>query len=402
MQRKALAPAFTYRQLRNTYPLFWDEALRLSKVVQADIGSTTCTSGIVPWAIWLNRATLDIISLAIMSRSFGALEDPENALFISYRRLFAADTNATVEAALETLENLLPVAMLAGLPLQRNKVIAASTHRIRGIVEDLVQDRSQSPEAAESRVTQDILGVCMTSGHFDTPQLVDQLLTMFAAGHETTATAVCWTLYMLCKRPDVQDKLREEVRRELPGPDEPVRSSLAELMDKAEYLHAVCNEVLRLYPPVPLTRRTSCRDTTILGHHVPKNSDILLVPAAVNVSKELWGEDALEFKPERWLGPGKANSGGAVSNFANMTFLHGKWPRSFLSSALHNSRISGPRSCIGQSFAKAEFACLIAILVRQFQFEFVDEQGLKPEILPGFLWKMKGDFNLRTKVLRDR
>jgi cytochrome P450 len=60
-----------------------------------------------------------------------------------------------------------------------------------------------------------------------------------------------------------------------------------------------------------------------LGHVIPKGTNILLVPFAINFSKSLWGPDALEFNPERWLGPNCLNSGGSTSNFANMTFIHG-------------------------------------------------------------------------------
>ena len=81
----------------------------------------------------------------------------------------------------------------------------------------------------------------------------------------------------------------------------------------------------------------------------------MLAPWAVNRNPALWGPEATEFTPERWLADGQANSGGVESNFANLTFFH------------------GPRSCIGQGFAKAEFKCLLATLAGSMEWEMADK-----------------------------
>jgi cytochrome P450 len=80
----------------------------------------------------------------------------------------------------------------------------------------------------------------------------------------------------------------------------------------------------------------------------------MLAPWAINRLPSLWGPDSNKFTPERWLQPGAANTGGATNNFANLTFFH------------------GPRSCIGQGFAKAEFKCLLAALVGGMRWEMAD------------------------------
>ena len=163
-----------------------------------------------------------------------------------------------------------------------------------------------------------------------------------------------WAIYLLCKHPEVQQKLRDEIRSRLPSPDEDVTAAD---FDDCHYLHAVCNEVLRLWAPVTLTLRTAAVDSSINGQFVPKDTPIVLSPRGVNTSKHLWGPDAREFKPERWLdADGKANNkGSADSNFSFLTFLH------------------GPRSCIGQKFALAEFECLLAAWVGRFETQF--EEG---------------------------
>ena len=92
----------------------------------------------------------------------------------------------------------------------------------------------------------------------------------------------------------------------------------------------------------------------------------------------MWGPDAADFKPERWLGAGKANSGGAESNYAFLTFLH------------------GPRSCIGQSFAKVEFQCLVAAVIGRFEIKMADE-NFKLKIKGGVTAKPKDGLQVRIR-----
>ena len=125
-------------------------------------------------------------------------------------------------------------------------------------------------------------------------------------------------------------------------------------IDSLPYLHTVCNEVLRYYPPVTITLREAARDTVITGISIPKGTRVVLVPLASNRNEAQWGPEANKFNPERWLG--SASNGGAPTNYDFLTFLHGH------------------RSCIGQSFARSEFACLLAAWVGRFEFELEDER----------------------------
>lgn len=193
-----------------------------------------------------------------------------------------------------------------------------------------------------------------------------------------------WAMYLLCKHPEVQERLREEVRSKLPSPDQDIAAAD---VDSCQYLRAVCNEILRLWAPVSLTLRVAACDTSINGQFVPKGTTIILAPWAINTSKHLWGPDALEFKPERWLdADGKANNkGSAESNFSFLTFLH------------------GPRSCIGQKFAQAEFECLLAAWVGRFETTFEEgssfARGEIPEIKGGVTAKPKGGLWVQLKEL---
>jgi cytochrome P450 len=127
---------------------------------------------------------------------------------------------------------------------------------------------------------------------------------------------------------------------------------VASLLESMPYLNGVCNEVLRLFPTIPVTARVSIRNTTVAGHFIPKGTMLFVIPWAINRLPELWGPDSEDFMPERWIDQetGRATmNGGADSNYAFLTFLH------------------GPRSCIGEKFARAEMRALIAAFVGSFE-----------------------------------
>jgi cytochrome P450 len=173
------------------------------------------------------------------------------------------------------------------------------------------------------------------------------MLTCFS--HETTSSALTWSTYLLSKHPDIQSRLRREIHEFIPD----VRAlsnptvNVAGLLESMPYLNGVCNEVLRFY---------TTRDTTIAGQFVPKSTVIFVVPWAINRNPKLWGPDSEDFVPERWIdkdGRGTMD-GGAESNYSFLTFLH------------------GPRSCIGERFARAELRALLSALVGMFEFQMAD------------------------------
>jgi len=190
-----------------------------------------------------------------------------------------------------------------------------------------------------------------------------------------------WGIFLLCRYPAVQEKLRAEIRSHIPSIQDDITAAD---IDNCHYLHAVCAEILRLWSPVTLTMRVAANDATLAGQFIPKGTTVILAPWAINTSTTLWGPDALEFKPERWLdADGTANNrGGADSNYSFLTFLH------------------GPRSCIGQKFAQAEFACLLAAWVGSFEIEFEKGSPLaegEPEVEGGITSKPKGGLWVHLK-----
>ncbi|KAJ0160131.1 Cytochrome P450 94A1 [Colletotrichum tanaceti] len=380
-QRKNLMPAFAFRHVKDLYPRFWSKACEgvqaITEAVHADaangppkgltesemaaLGPNVAVLEIGDWA---SRTTLDIIGMAGMGRDFGAIRDPSNPLAQTYRQVFKPSRQAQI---LALLGMFLPAPLVHHLPFSRNGDIAKAANTIRATCRELIREKQD--KLRHNKLTDvDILSVALESGCFTEDNLVDQMMTFLAAGHETTASAMMWAIYCLCLHPDVQSRLRREVRDRLPAPGTPGDITALEI-DHMPYLNAVCNEVLRYYSPVPMTMREAVVDTVIDGHKVFKGTRIMLCPWAINKDTALWGPDAGRFDPERWLarsdGSGGDNnaeskktaaSGGATSNYAFMTFLH------------------GPRSCIGQGFAKAEFACILASWIGRFEFSLRNKE----------------------------
>lgn len=372
-------PAFSFRHIKDLYPTFWSKSREMTNAMLDSINSSTDASSVVEIRDWSSRATLDIIGVAGMGQDFNAITDPSNELNTTYRTIF---TPAKLARLMQLASMFLPFWFLRLLPLKRNEEMKEAIATIKKVAADLIRSKRVKLEKG-GRTDTDILSVAIESGGFSDDDLVNQLMTFLAAGHETTASSMTWAAYLLCKHPDVQKRLREEIHANLPSINDSNVTINSQDIDKLPYLNAVLNETFRIFPPVPLTLRETVADTTIQGHFVPAHTSVIICPWAINTSSHLWGADAREFNPERWMGPGRANTGGADSNYAVTTFLH------------------GPRSCIGKDFAKAEFACLMAALVGRFEMEFEDPTyAEKMQIQGGGITvKPKGGLNVKLRVV---
>ena len=399
LQRKNLMPAFAFRHIKDLYPVFWQKSREMTEEIVKAMKTTSSpavTTGLedeesaeapqhAPGSIevsnFSSRATLDIIGLCGMGQDFGSLKDESNKLNQTYRSLFS---QRRADRILGLIGIFVPFWIMSRLPVKRNFKVVAAAEYIKQLCRDLIAKKREKM-ARKEKTEVDIISVALESGGFTDEELVNQMMTFLVAGHETTATAMVWAMYLLSKHQDIQKKLRDEIRSKLPSLDSDITAAD---IDSCQYLHAVCTEVLRLWAPVSLTLREAAHDTSIQGQFVPKGTNVILAPWAINASTHLWGPDALEFKPERWLDvDGKANNkGSAASNFSFLTFLH------------------GPRSCIGQKFAQAEFECLLAAWVGKFETNFEDGSALAKgefEIQGGITQKPKGGVWVQLKELDD-
>lgn len=360
-QRKSLMPAFSFRHIKDLYPEFWAKTQEGVNAMTEEMGEKQ--EGEFEALEWASRQTLDVIGVAAIGRDFGAIQDDKSKLVNTYRKIFHPSTSGRIIGLLSTV---IPLQILDYLPVKRNDNVRLAVRAIRKHCQDVIEEkRAEAKEGIEGKLS--ILSVSLESG-LDDEQLINQLMTFLAAGHETTATSMAWAIYMLCCHPEMQDKLRAEVREHLGTLDRDITNSD---IDRMPYLQAFISEIIRYWSPVPTFVRDAPRDTTVLNQLVPANTRFIISTWATNLDSNLWGDDADTFRPERWLALGEDDaadrkavaSGGAVSNFAMLSFSH------------------GPRSCIGSSFARAEFACLLAGWVGRFEFELVNKESMDREKL---------------------
>jgi cytochrome P450 len=172
-------------------------------------------------------------------------------------------------------------------------------------------------------------------------QLLDEVLTLFLAGHETTALALSYALYLLANHPAAQDELRAELARELKG-------GLPEYADlpRLAYTRKVVNESMRLYPPADFLGREATDDCTVAGIPVKKGTNLFMSQWVMHRDGRYFPEP-LAFNPSRWSEEFERT----LPRFAYFPFG------------------GGPRYCIGQTFAIAEAALVLATLCQRFRFE---------------------------------
>ena len=214
---------------------------------------------------------------------------------------------------------------------------------LRSIAEGLIA-RRRAGEAS----SKDLLGRLLMARHPDTDEpmadelVVSNLLTLIEAGHETTAKALTWTLYLLARAPNWQARLHDEVRAVVG--DGPVEAAhLAQLF----VTQRVIKEAMRLYPPAPIMARDPSVAITLGGRVVPARSQILVPIYAVHRHRKLWDDPDL-FDPDRFLPEAEASR-----------------PR-----AQYMPFGGGPRVCIGQAFAMMEATVLLATFVRAARFDW--------------------------------
>ncbi|KAJ3499394.1 hypothetical protein NLG97_g370 [Lecanicillium saksenae] len=382
-QRRDMLPAFSFRHIKDLYPTFWRKSCESVR----EITSQCDEKGYQEMDIsgWTARCALDIIGLAGVGVDFGSIKNPENPLAKSYEYLQPSEA----DMPLIGLRAFLPDFVMDNFPLQRVRDAARATEHIRGVAHELIREKRRLLDSKQDAGL-DILTVALGGRLFSENALVDQMMTFLSAGHETTASSLIWATYFMAKYPEMQKRLRKEIRECLPSPDSDTEVT-STIIDSMPYLNAVCSEVLRTNSPVAQSVRVANHDTTIQGQFIPKDTLLVLVPWATNTDPSQWGEDAHEFKPERWLSPEQggtnatnAASGGATSNYAFMTFLH------------------GPHSCIGAAFAKSELACLVAAWIGRFNFELKDKSLLdesKIKINPSIVAKPDGGMEMCVQVV---
>ncbi|KAL5570101.1 hypothetical protein UlMin_026676 [Ulmus minor] len=232
------------------------------------------------------------------------------------------------------------------------------------IFELIRQKREQMRNGELKSGKDDILSRFLMESEKDPENMTDQYLrditlNFIIAGKDTSANTLTWFFYLLCKHPLVQEKLALEVREATKAdqnsitPDELAELITDQVLDKMQYLHAALTETLRLYPAVPVDGKNSVGDDVLPdGYKVKKGDGVSYMAYAMGRMTYIWGEDAEEFRPERWLENGVFR---AESPF-KFTAFH-----------------AGPRICLGKEFAYRQMKILAAVLLNSYRFKLADE-----------------------------
>lgn len=337
-QRRLVDQAFAYANLRQAFPLMQAAVSDLLQRLDAQAGQP-------PWQADLAMAhvTADIIFRTILSVPL----DPVQALTVhdAFRRYQHHAQRVMAFSALH----------LPTFWHRRGCRLAGAA--IRASFAGHVHARWQAVERGEAGLPQDMLAALIaardpdTGARLDADEVVDQVATLFLAGHETSASTLAWALYLLACQPELQQQVREEVAAawgdRLPQFGETRHLPLT---------HDVFRETLRLYPPIAFYLREAAQGGACLRDRPVQQGDMVAVsPWIVHRHEGLW-ERPDEFDPGRFC----TEAGRASARVAYLPFG------------------LGPRACPGAAFATQESLLILAQIVRRFQIETVPGRSPQP------------------------
>ncbi|KAH9073511.1 cytochrome P450 [Lactarius deliciosus] len=378
MQRKLLNPAFNIKHMRHMTPIFH----RITNQLRENLWSIVSNGPQeINVADWMGKLALELIGQAGLGYSFGIFEGrddeycralkewiPTFSSLAVFRYLFPYVDKIFHPKVLKFLGRTLPWPKLNHLM----DLAETLNSKSRGIYEAKKRLLELGDDATVKQVGDgnDIIGLLMRASsagpediQLSEEELVAQMAVFLIAGTDTTSTALSRILHLLSLHPDVQDKLRNELKDAHKDNEELTHDQLVSL----PFLEAVCRETLRLYPPVPGVMRTArsdvvlplsspIRDVDGCEVHeifVPKNTNVFVQIHNLNRDPSIWGANAAEWKPERWLAPlpqsvTDANIQGVYAN--TMTFT------------------GGTRACIGFKFSQLEMKVVLSQIIPVFRF----------------------------------
>lgn len=294
------------------------------------------------------------------------------------KTLFNADVENEAHEVGEAMNQLmalfnfmmLPFAdYLRKLPFGPARTTRRSQENLDRVIYGIINKRRQSEEDEGDLLSMLLLSQDEEDGKgMSDKQVRDEALTLFIAGHETTANALIFTWYLLSQNPEKEAKLHEELKRVLDG-----RTPSMEDVPNLKYTESVIAESMRLFPPAWAMGRLSIEDHKFGNFDIPSNSLILISPFVIQRDKRFW-DDAEAFRPERFAEKSVRQAG---QEFIYIPFS------------------KGVRSCIGESFAWMELVLIVATLAQKWQLRVVPEQefGVNPlmTLRPKYGMKMRAE-----------
>ena len=333
-QRKLIQPAFHHRQLAAYGDVMVAHTLRM---VESFANGEVREIGAE-----MTKLTLDVV----VGSLFGSELPPE-------AREIGGSMSAVMDAANYRLNR--PVHIPSWVPTRRNlrekRVLAGLDSMLRTLVLARRASSDCNPGGREDLLSVLLAAVDEDSGvRMSDQQLRGEMMTLFLAGHETTATALTWTWYLLSRHPEVDAKLREELDRVLGG-----RAPAAIELPKLPYTEMVIREAIRLYPPGPLFAREPVEDVIIGGYKVMAGSIVTVNTYALQRDPRFYA-DAERYDPERF-GPGWEER---IPRYAYLPFG------------------GGPRVCIGNGFAMMEARLILATVAQHYKLSLEASAEIEP------------------------
>lgn len=330
-QRRIIDPAFEGGRLKDTFPAMWaaGEAAvaRLERQVDHAAGKPIEVEEVT------SHAAADVIFRTLFS--------------IPIEHEVAAEV-FTRFRAYQRAQPILNLAAFVPLPRWVPRFYPKGTRANARIIRDLIRRLTAERMAAIGAGTapDDLATKIMTTRDpvtgegFGTEEMVDQVAIFFLAGHETSASALAWTLYLMAMFPDWQDRLAEEAKNVAPE---------FAAVSRLRLSRDVFREALRLYPPVPMMVREASCPEQFRDREVPKGSQLVLSPWHLHRHERLW-DNPDGFDPTRW----QTENGKQCQREAYIPFS------------------AGPRVCTGAGFAMVEGPLLLSMLLRRFRVERVE------------------------------
>ncbi|TFK33700.1 cytochrome P450 [Crucibulum laeve] len=398
-QRKALSPAFSNATIRKLTSVFYDSSYKMKAAWDSTIDASA-GDALIDVQKWMSHIALDSVGIAGFGHDFGSL-DGHRTFVAEVFDMLGSNNYSVISNIIFFLGPVFP--MLQNLPTKRNKIFKQLHVNMSDIAKDLLERSRKEKEGELAFEEKSIIGLLIKAENSSTDlqmsqeEIMAQSIQIQFTGYETTSsTYFRWALIELCRKPEKQQKLRDELA-EFAGTD----PTFDQLTIGLPYLDGVVHEVLRLHPPVLETTRvaraaeddiipfsnpiTTASGETITSLVIAKGTTVTSPIMFMNTCESFWGPDAREFEPERWLkeelGPAKDIQG----HRHILTFS------------------DGPRTCLGKSFALAEFKAALSVLIRNYTFELPDGPKTKiakhPSILPGtYRPKLEGGVSARLPL----
>jgi len=334
--RRTMSPAFDHRSIVSYSPI-------MTAAAQELLGDWSRRGAVesVDVATEMMAATLNIISRTMFS------SDSDHIVALMERG--AGRYQARMRPNMMDFLGL--PAWLAGLA--RTRVADRTLGEFDAEIDRLIKTRSSNPGSGP----RDLLALLIeardeqTGGGMSAQEVRDHVITIFMAGHETTAMAMTWTWYLLSQHPAEEARLHAELQAVLGG-----RAPNHEDLSKLTYTRMVIDESMRLYPPVHTIAREALADDTLAGRHVPKGSTVLIVPWVLHRHLKLW-QNPGRFNPERF----SPEQSAARPRFSYLPFGGGR------------------RICIGAAFATAEATILLATVAQRYRLRLLSGHPVEPQ-----------------------